>query len=103
MSNETVASWVWCGSRFATTTTVSRPERLLYAITASLSAWWKWTFLSRRRALCSRLIRLSEVIRGAMLRPSRSAAAQSRGRSWYFSESRYSSLPARTGVFSHSS
>ncbi len=29
MSNETVASWVWCGSRFTTTRTVFGPERLL--------------------------------------------------------------------------
>ena len=36
---------------------------------------------------------------GARLRPSRSAASQSRGRYWYFSESRYSSLPGRTEEF----
>ena len=40
---------------------------------------------------------------GAMERPVRSADSQSRGRSSYFSECRYSSLPSRTGVFSHSS
>lgn len=40
---------------------------------------------------------------GATVRPSRAAASQSRGLSWYFSESRYSSLPRRTGVDSQSS
>ncbi len=40
---------------------------------------------------------------GAMVRFSRAAASQSRGLSWYFSESRYSSLPCLSGVFSHSS
>jgi len=32
-----------------------------------------------------------------------SACSQSRGRYWYFSESRYSSLPGSSGTFSHSS
>jgi hypothetical protein len=35
--------------------------------------------------------------------PSRAARSQSRGLYWYFSESMYSSLPGRTGTFSHSS
>ncbi|MCP9944518.1 hypothetical protein LUX12_06555 [Streptomyces somaliensis] len=103
MSSETVASWARWGSRFATTTTTSGPCRLLYAMTASLSAWWNRRFRSRRSAGWRRRSRLSAVTSGAMLRPSRSAAAQSRGRNWYFSESRYSSLPSRSGVFSHSS
>lgn len=103
MSNETVASWVWWGSRLATTTTVFDPARLLYAMSASLPVSWKWTERSCRSAGLRRLMRLSEVISGAMERPSRSADSQSRGRSWYFSEFRYSSLPALAGVFSHSS
>jgi hypothetical protein len=39
----------------------------------------------------------------AVVVASRAAVSQSRGRYWYFSESRYSSLPGRTGVFSQSS
>jgi hypothetical protein len=40
---------------------------------------------------------------GARLRPSASALSQSRIRIWYFSESRYSSLPGRTATCSQSS
>lgn len=86
MSNETVASWVWWGSRLAITRTVFEPDRFEYAITASLSVWWKWMSRSCWRAGWRRRIRLRVVIRGAMVRPSRSADSQSRGRSWYFSE-----------------
>jgi len=52
MFNETVASWVWWGSRLTTTTTVFElpvPVASLgsatdfeYAITDSWSVWWKW-------------------------------------------------------------
>ncbi len=103
MSNDTVASWVWWGSRLTTTRTVFEPVRLLYAMTEGLSVPWKRRLRSRCRAGLARRISLSRVISGARLRPSRSAAAQSRGLSWYFSESRYSSPPSRRGVFSHSS
>lgn len=55
MSNETVASWVWCGSRLTTIRTVFDPDAspaaveagaaavFEYAITESLSVWWKCT------------------------------------------------------------
>ena len=40
---------------------------------------------------------------GASVRPSASAASQSRIRIWYFSESRYSSEPGLTATCSNSS
>lgn len=63
MSNETVASWVWCGSRLTTIRTVFEPAGsppgvetavepavesgtdtdFEYAMTMSLSVWWKCT------------------------------------------------------------
>lgn len=108
MSNETVASWVWCGSRLTTIRTVFEPAvppsgvkpsagasvqagtdtDFEYAITASLSVWWKCTERSCRSAGWRRRNSFSVVMSGAMVRPSRSADSQSRGRSWYFSESR---------------
>lgn len=124
MSNETVASWVWCGSRLTTIRTVFDPvvapaaspsgvetsvdasaettveasaetsgetgtdTDFEYAITASLSVWWKCTERSCRSAGWRRRNSFSVVMSGAMVRPSRSADSQSRGRSWYFSESR---------------
>lgn len=116
MSNETVASWVWCGSRLTTIRTVfevtvapaASPPGVAtsvgapvansvatgtdtdfeYAITASLSVWWKCTERSCRSAGWRRRSSFSVVMSGAMVRPSRSADSQSRGRSWYFSESR---------------
>ncbi|CAM5487644.1 hypothetical protein SLAVM298S_02704 [Streptomyces lavendulae subsp. lavendulae] len=103
MSNETVASWVWCGSRLTTTSTELAPACFEKAITCSLSVEWKWMSRNCWSAGLRRRSRFRVVISGAMERPSRLAAAQSRGRSSYFSESRYSSLPSRTGSFSQSS
>ena len=45
----------------------------------------------------------SRARNGASVAPAACAPAQSRGRYWYFSESRYSSLPGAAGSFSHSS
>ena len=53
---------------------------------------------SSRKAGCSRRISLSRARNGSSDSPLASAASKSRGRNSYFSESRYSSLPSRTGA-----
>jgi hypothetical protein len=65
----------------------------------SLSEVWKLRFVAPWSAGFSRRMRFTSRTSGAML----PGAPQSRWRTWYFSESRYSSLAKRTGVPSHSS
>ena len=96
-----------CGSRLTTTMTVSTASAvgrvLLNTSTASSSLEWMVTLRSCCSAGWARRISLSRVRYGASVCPLRSAASQSRMRIWYFSESRYSSLPGFTAMCSKSS
>ena len=72
--------------------------RLLQAMTSGLSTSWKVTLVSQCSAVFRRRSSFSIVRYGA-----NDGWLQSRGRYWYFSESRYSSLPGRTATCSYSS
>ena len=102
-----VVSRVPCGSRLTTTMTTSDPASasafLEKTSTFSSSLEWMLTLRSRRSAGCARRIALSRVRYGASDRPSVRAVSQSRILIWYFSESRYSSLPGLTATCSNSS
>ena len=105
-SRWTIVSRVPCGSRLTTTMTMSLAVggvRFENTSTFSSSLEWIVTLRSSCSAGCARRISLSRVRYGASVRPSASAASQSRTRIWYFSESRYSSLPGRTATCSNSS
>ena len=76
---------------------------LLNTSTFSSSLEWMTMLRSCCSAGWARRTAFSVVRYGASVRPSFSAASQSRMRIWYFSESRYSSLPGRTATCSNSS
>ena len=105
MSSAVVPIWVWWLDRLITTITASDEPGSVFEkqIRFGLSTEWKCSVRSCCSAGCARRISLSRRRYGARLRPDASAAAQSRGRSWYFSLSRYSSLPGRTATCSKSS
>ena len=105
MSSHSVDSSGPNGLSVTTTSTVSPVigSNLLYASSASLSMWWNLSVRSSRKAGCSRRISLSRPKNGSSDSPLANAASKSRGRNSYFSESRYSSLPSRTGRYSKSS
>ncbi len=98
-----MVSRVACGSRLITTITVSSSACLLNTRTFSSSPLCTGMLRSSWRAGCARRISFSRVMYGARVRPSAAAASQSRIRIWYFSESRYSSLPGLTATCSKSS
>ena len=86
------------GSRLTITNTASSPRRavrarLLYATSWSLSISWNRSQSLRWSAGWARRISLTRVISGA----SDPGSSRSQVRCWYFSESRYSSLPDSRG------
>ncbi len=105
-----MVSRVACGSTLTTTMTVSvaspgLPDAALLEKTRTFSSSLQWirTLRSCWSAGCARRTSLSRVRYGASVRPSAAALSQSRIRIWYFSESRYSSLPGLTATCSKSS
>jgi hypothetical protein len=108
MSRWTIVSRTECGSVLTTTMTVSvwpsgPVVRLEKHRIASSSTLCRLRLRSCCSAGCRRRMAFSSVRYGASVRPSASAAAQSRGRSWNFSVSRYSSDPGRSATCSNSS